>query len=966
MKDYPNRSLGVHSQGGYALVFFLAIITMGLLYSVVGGLSATQQKLADANDTNSALAQAKEALIGYAASSSNPASLPCPDRNDPVSQPVFYGYESASCANLGRLPFKTLGLAELPDRDGERFWYAVSTSFRKDIGTANSDTSGTITVVDSNGNTVATDVVAVIIAPGAPLPRVGTSSTQNRSASNYLVATEYLDNTATTDNASFNDDTNKSIVAGPAMNTQGEIIANDRIAYITRNELMAVIEKRVGKEVTTCLSAYAATNGVYPWPTPLADNSGNYIGMKNSYFGHLPKTQPIDASDLPAAIAATISARDNIAGASDTSQALSQLSTQVLLLKSVAYAIQVVAQAVYDQASIVETHATNLVTAANSYISSATASNETALISSVNTTSTQANVLANELLLRGLDAYPWMISTTALDATNANSIKGKTAVLVTQRALYDVARTTLQATPNSANAYALANAATTLRSAIGTTTSGVRTAISLTNSSTTSGSAYWVNLLLSGDNDIASARNNVLAPLINPTTVEGHLSTARTSTSTARTAANNAGAFPTAGNISTALSSAATALTNTDTALTALQGAGASSILNLNTALSSSFFSARSNIGVQQFESILTSYTTSVATLTPDSWNSPKAYQHLADVTTNASALQSLISILSSGSSSVTTAANSTNSALSTAVSSLNNAATLLTTPTATTAEKTTAFATAQNSATSALSMARGLDIALKNTNSSWATVISLVGSDTSTLWPYSITWQSATNLTTSLANFRATPSSSTATTLRNEALKLQYLANRIKTFATTVSTAAVATKTAADSASSAIAAAQANASAANLSSALTSVDALLSQAASLNTLANQGLAMPGNYSTNWPNNSSIDCRWLNQDQISWWNNNNWRSLVFFQKKNATTLTIDGTGSHDLVVVTAGPPLVAQTTTGTTSRTTLQVVASYLEAGNADSSRNGLAQTAVTTFVTELRSGSFNDQVTHP
>src|SRR5690606_23241172 len=123
---------------------------------------------------------------------------------------------------LGRLPWKTLGLPDLRDGDGERLWYAVSENFKNNPRSncdfpgqptcLNSNTRGTITVYNRYGKaihdaTMQTGAIAVIIAPGAVLRRSGAASEQDRSSAGVNAAVNYLDTSGTEDNADFADNT---------------------------------------------------------------------------------------------------------------------------------------------------------------------------------------------------------------------------------------------------------------------------------------------------------------------------------------------------------------------------------------------------------------------------------------------------------------------------------------------------------------------------------------------------------------------------------------------------------------------------------------------------------------------------------------------------------------------------------------------------------------------------------------
>ncbi len=83
----------------------------------------------------------------------------------------------------GRLPWRTLGLADLRDADGERLWYAVSPNFRDYASQVliNDATAGTLSV---SGASNLNDVVAIVFAPGAP---VGAQSRDGAANQNNVV-----------------------------------------------------------------------------------------------------------------------------------------------------------------------------------------------------------------------------------------------------------------------------------------------------------------------------------------------------------------------------------------------------------------------------------------------------------------------------------------------------------------------------------------------------------------------------------------------------------------------------------------------------------------------------------------------------------------------------------------------------------------------------------------------------------
>src|SRR5574343_194927 len=199
---FPDMGGYVRRQRGAALLLFL-LVRLGIgaaLFFATWNRSAG--RLAQERQTQNALNQAKQALIAYATSvypSGNvrPGDLPCPDADNDGKKGLSCGNASGitgQAARLGRLPWKSLGLPDLRDGSGERLWYAVSNNFKENTRQLplNSDTSGSIRFVDSDGNIVP-DVIAVIIAPGPPLQRLNAAALQDRTAAGENTATNYLD-----------------------------------------------------------------------------------------------------------------------------------------------------------------------------------------------------------------------------------------------------------------------------------------------------------------------------------------------------------------------------------------------------------------------------------------------------------------------------------------------------------------------------------------------------------------------------------------------------------------------------------------------------------------------------------------------------------------------------------------------------------------------------------------------------
>lgn len=167
------RGCSGRAQRGAALLALAAILAGAVSWFAVSTLerAAKSRAVRDATSAQS-LARAKEALLAYVAHYAArvdhqvPGRLPCPE---PLSPPA--GQEgiaaSLSCTSntqsfVGRLPWRTLGIEQLRDGDGEPLWYVLGAGFR--TAPINFDSAGGLSL-DGIGQAA----VALVIAPGAPL-----------------------------------------------------------------------------------------------------------------------------------------------------------------------------------------------------------------------------------------------------------------------------------------------------------------------------------------------------------------------------------------------------------------------------------------------------------------------------------------------------------------------------------------------------------------------------------------------------------------------------------------------------------------------------------------------------------------------------------------------------------------------------------------------------------------------------
>jgi hypothetical protein len=111
---------------------------------------------------------------------------------------------------------------------------------------------------------------------------------------NCYVAANYLDVAGGVDNAAWN-------VVGGVVNltyVPESDSFNDRLLAIRADDVMPLVEKRAGREISLALRAryeawQAATGrGFYPWPAPFNDPANPGAGISGTMHGHLPSNPP--------------------------------------------------------------------------------------------------------------------------------------------------------------------------------------------------------------------------------------------------------------------------------------------------------------------------------------------------------------------------------------------------------------------------------------------------------------------------------------------------------------------------------------------------------------------------------------------------------------------------------------------------------------------------------------------------
>lgn len=233
-----------------AVLLILVIGGTGVMLSA-GRLSARIQLQAQARSTV-ALAQARDALLGYAISyaEQHPGQgygyLPCPDAANTGSARIG-ACNVRDHGAIGRFPYRTLGLSDVRDGWGDCLWYAVAGSVKNNPKplALNWDSPGQFDLTDSAGRPLAAQggrtlrAVAVLLAPGLANASQARPHASGRlcPGSNDAVADlpAYLDQPYPADFSSA-----LAIVQGNPADT----VNNDLIAWVTTDDIFDGLRRR--------------------------------------------------------------------------------------------------------------------------------------------------------------------------------------------------------------------------------------------------------------------------------------------------------------------------------------------------------------------------------------------------------------------------------------------------------------------------------------------------------------------------------------------------------------------------------------------------------------------------------------------------------------------------------------------------------------------------------------------------
>ncbi len=291
-------------QSGAALLLMMLVVIVGAAAVLVTQLNRNSVRFVQATATQVALADAKDALLSFALlypdTHANAAiQLPCPDLDDTGStldgESHTFNCGATGVTMMGRLPWKTLGIAAPRDGAGECLWYAVSGEY-KSAGVAtsamiNPDSNGQLELYQSETGTLIEGQspderpVAVLVAPGAAL---GTQVRQAVSQPGQQCSDDFSP-ASFLESDSGSGISNAVLTGGVgidqfvrAAGAQDDL--NDRILSISRHELASLVYQRhdfdasiatLGDTVARCVAFYGLSNPGgpndlrLPWPAPV-------------------------------------------------------------------------------------------------------------------------------------------------------------------------------------------------------------------------------------------------------------------------------------------------------------------------------------------------------------------------------------------------------------------------------------------------------------------------------------------------------------------------------------------------------------------------------------------------------------------------------------------------------------------------------------------------------------------------
>ncbi|PKO91108.1 MAG: hypothetical protein CVU15_11970 [Betaproteobacteria bacterium HGW-Betaproteobacteria-1] len=330
--EREHSSASCFRQQGAALIVIMFIVGLAAVALLINSYNADSLRVQQEEKTMQTLGQAKEALLAWSVSYRDlPGMMPYPNRG---SDAAGYADGGADCFFavpfnyqflIGMLPSRDTndincmaatrkGLPDFRDAAGNPLWYAVSRNLVRNYeapainpvinpgmvnvdavkpkpydGTDASSSYPWLIVRDINGNVLSDRVAAVIISPGPPLPG------QNRT--NTATSAHFLDQITigamTYSNRDYDQPDEDFVMGGDATLSN---TFNDRLVFITIDELIYAVEKRAANEIREALLNYVEPAsasrpngrdvGYFPYAAPL--------GAAKNYGCREPAAPPHD------------------------------------------------------------------------------------------------------------------------------------------------------------------------------------------------------------------------------------------------------------------------------------------------------------------------------------------------------------------------------------------------------------------------------------------------------------------------------------------------------------------------------------------------------------------------------------------------------------------------------------------------------------------------------------------------
>lgn len=290
------------AEEGAVIIVLLLLMVLGLSSYLLKTVDIQAAKHKRAQNTLQSLGEAKTALIAWAVNNSvNLGQLPFPDRargggydgfSDCLPSGSRFRKPQSYAFLIGKLPVygqtspcvgQQVGLGlDNNEHLEHRLWYAVSRNVVHQYEYLSSDprsnpvinpsiihhpTYSWLKVFNHRGQLISDRVAAVILAPGE---NIGAQTRADGAAPDQFLDEFYLDNQlyANHDYGRADED----FVIGEDMHTvdihdtrlRKPYLFNDQLVFITIDELLAAIHKRVIAESKWLLRAYESNNGRFP------------------------------------------------------------------------------------------------------------------------------------------------------------------------------------------------------------------------------------------------------------------------------------------------------------------------------------------------------------------------------------------------------------------------------------------------------------------------------------------------------------------------------------------------------------------------------------------------------------------------------------------------------------------------------------------------------------------------------